>query len=205
MALSALLAGGLGPVAGAYQAAPGLADLVQSPQDLMPTPNIPKPKAFGKGGDGWKILGLIGDALQVTGGGRASYAPMVAEQQQLETQGRQRLAELMAKAQAAQEARQQALEDQKTLIDYRVDNPGQDSFGRALTGAGIDLASPEAKALYRKRAEMLTNPVQLVPDGMGGYQAVRPNAMGGSLPQGYDPSEWEVVPGDAGSNASGGF
>lgn len=33
-----------------------------------------QPKAFEKGGKGWQVLGVIGDALQVAGGGRATYA-----------------------------------------------------------------------------------------------------------------------------------
>lgn len=185
----------------------GLSGLLQQEaaqplQQPIPQVQAPKPSAFAKGGKGWEILGIIGDALQTAGGGQATYAPFVGEQRELETQGRQRLAELLQEQQQRQADRQAALEGQKSLIDYRNANPGMDSFGRALSGAGIE--GDEAKSLYRKRAEMLTNPVQLVPDGMGGYQAVRPNESGG-LPQGYDPSEWELIPGDAGGNASAGF
>lgn len=188
----------------------GLSDLLQQQavqplQQQLPQVTPPKPGTFDKGGNGWKILGLIGDALQVTGGGQATYAPAVAHERELETEGRQRLAELLMKQEQARLAREQALADQKTLIDYRAQNPGADMFTRTLQGAGMDLSSPDAKALYRKRAEMLTNPVQLVPDGMGGVTAIRPNSMGGGLPGGYDPNEWEVVEGDAGGNASGGF
>lgn len=212
------MATGLAGLLGAYtpsmmtmpQEPSGLADILQqqAAQPLMqqvPQVTPPKPGAFDKGGSGWNILGIIGDALQGAAGLQGTYGAAVAENNKLETEGRQRLAELLAKAEAAKVQRSQALEDQKSLIDYRSANPGPDTFGRALAGAGIDPNSPEARALYRKRAEMLTNPVQLVPDGMGGQIAVRPNEMGGGLPQGYDPEEWELVPGDAGSNASGGF
>ena len=43
----------------------------------MKDPQMPpaiKPKAFGKGGKAWKILGIIGDALQTAGGGRERVA-----------------------------------------------------------------------------------------------------------------------------------
>lgn len=186
----------------------GLSQMLQAEQPLqqqIPQVQPPKPSAFAKGGKGWEILGIIGDALQATGGGQPTYGPMMAEQRQEEERGRQRLAELLMQQQQRQADRDAALQDRMKIIDYQRENPAPDAFGRALMGAGIDPSSAEAQALYRKRAEMLTNPVQLVPDGMGGYQAVRPNEAAGGLPQGYDPNEWELVPGDAGGNASGGF
>ena len=51
----------------------------------MKDPQMPpaiKPKAFGKGGKAWKILGIIGDALQTAGGGRGTYMPAMLELQQ---------------------------------------------------------------------------------------------------------------------------
>lgn len=50
-------------------------------QDPKMPPAI-KPKAFGKGGKAWKILGIIGDALQTAGGGRATYMPAIMDLQQ---------------------------------------------------------------------------------------------------------------------------
>jgi hypothetical protein len=151
-----------------------------------------KPKAFGKGGTGWKILGVIGDALQAAGGGKGTYAESMMDLQKRTDDERKWQAQL---AQQAEIARMKAAD------------PGEDSFTRAMMGAGIQPGSPEYIQMARKRAEMLTNPVQLVPDGMGGQVAVRPNSMGGGLPQGYDPSEWEVAPGPGGgvSNGTGGF
>src|SRR3546814_17694082 len=64
-------------------------------QDVTPA-SLPKPGAFAKGGKGWQIMGIIGDALQAAGGGRPTYAPAMMERQQLETEGRQRLQQLMA-------------------------------------------------------------------------------------------------------------
>lgn len=196
----------------------GLADILQqqATQPLMqqfPPVEAPKPGAFQKGGRGWEILGLIGDALQTTGGGQATYAPMVAHERELETEGRQRLAELIARQQQRQQEREQALADRKALIDYGNANPAPDSFQKAIMGAKIDPNSERYRQLYEKRAEMLTNPVQLVSDGMGGTVAVRPNEAGGLQPghteDGYtfmggdpgDPSNWKQgggVGGDTG-------
>lgn len=208
MALTELMS--YAPTMAAMQQPQGLAGILQqqATQPLMqPIPQVqePKPSAFAKGGKGWEIVGILGDALATAGGGQATYGPMMAEQRQLEEKGRQKLAELMAQIEQRKADRAAALEDRKTIIDYQRDNPAPDSFQKALMLAGIDPDSDEARNLARKRAEMLTNPVQLVPDGMGGYAAVRPNEAASGLPQGYDPSEWELVPGDAGGNASGGF
>ncbi len=69
--------------------------------------------------------------------------------------------------------------------------PSDDAFTRALEAAGIKPGTPEYQQMARQRAQMLTQPVQLVPDGMGGMTAVRPNvmdapqALGSELPQGW--------------------
>lgn len=179
----------------------GLSQMLQAEQPFqqqIPQVQAPKPSAFAKGGKGWEILGIIGDALQTAGGGQATYGPMMAEQRQEEERGRQRLAELMMQQQQRQADRDAALQDRMKIIDYQRENPAPDAFGRALMGAGIDPASAEAQALYRKRAEMLTNPVQLVPDGMGGYQAVRPNGAAGGLQPGHTEDGYTFMGGDPG-------
>lgn len=163
---------------------------MQPLQQQIPQVTPPRQGAFDKGGDGWKIIGIIGDAMQGFSGREGSFANAMQQQTELETQGRQKLAEMLQQQQQRQAEREQALADQKALIDYRAKNT-PDTFGRALTGAGIDPNSEEARGLYRKRAEMLTNPVQLVPDGMGGYQAVRPNEAGGGAPSGLQPGYTE--------------
>lgn len=63
--------------------------------EMAPLPGV-KPSTWGQGGKGWQIMGIIGDALQAAGGGRPTYMPFVQEQQQMETEGRQRLAERQA-------------------------------------------------------------------------------------------------------------
>jgi len=98
---------GTHPIAGpsAY-GTPGIGDGV--PGGNLPTdPRIAKalqPGMFGKGGRGWQILGIIGDALQTAGGGKATYqeaqqkwAEMEQERQKLSTEQQYKLAELATK------------------------------------------------------------------------------------------------------------
>lgn len=124
----------------------GLASLMQ--QNVMPgdqpglppiegLPGMKKPGAFAQGGKGWQIMGIIGDALQAAGGGRPTYMPMVQEQQQLETQGRQRLAERQAEQKAQL---QQAL----TLAAFKRANPDPTSMEQDL--AAYQRMTPEQRA-----------------------------------------------------------
>lgn len=163
-------------------------------QQQIPQVQAPKPSAFAQGGRGWEILGIIGDALQTAGGGQATYAPLMAERRELEEKGRQRLSELMMEQQQRQADRDAALEGQKALIDYRRENPGQTQlalnyeYARSQPGQE-SLTFPQFMSMYKP---------QIVGGAETGYYNVSPGAQGG-LPQGYDPEEWEVVPGGAGS------
>lgn len=58
-------------------------------------PQLPKPKAFGQGGKGWQIIGIIGDALSAVGGGEPTYLNTMMQRQQDDQKARQRLQELM--------------------------------------------------------------------------------------------------------------
>lgn len=69
------------------------------PQQLPTDPRAAqatRPGFFGKGGRGWGILGVIGDGLQVAGGGRATYQDHMQQQQEYA----QRLQELQAEREA---------------------------------------------------------------------------------------------------------
>jgi hypothetical protein len=112
----------------------GLAGILQgAPQSIAPgemsiqIPSLPdmskKPGAFSKGGKGWQIMGIIGDALQTAGGGRGTYAPFVADQQEREDLARQRLQEMMARRQERQEDRANSLEDWQIKQQWERDNP----------------------------------------------------------------------------------
>src|SRR3546814_7684001 len=72
---------------------------------------------------GWQIMGIIGDALQAAGGGRPTYAPAMMERQQLETEGRQRLQQLMAQRETKEADRAADLQTWKIKQDYTRENP----------------------------------------------------------------------------------
>ena len=154
-------------------------------QENTPMPQMPKPKLFGEGGRGWQILGIIGDALQTAGGGQGTYMPYVAKQQELETEGRQRLAELLERQRQRQEDRDAALQGQMQLHDYRTQNPGptnaQKEYEWARTQPGMENVS------YQDWVANYYRP-QFFEQGGQRYQ-VTP----GGMPSGYDPNEWEVV------------
>lgn len=158
-----------------------------------------KPGAFTKDGIGWKILGIIGDSLATAGGGQGTYMPAMLDLQQQTAKERQFQEQLAAKQGAEWDMWQRQQQWKKDNPD-----PGDDAFTRAMAAAGIQMGTPEYMQMARKRADMLTNPVQLIPDGFGGATPARPNSMGSGFPQGYDPNEWEVVGGGA-SNGTGGF
>lgn len=140
---------GVYPMAQQEQQPMGLASLLpldtplQQPivaGDQPPLPQMPgvkNPGAFSRGGKGWEILGIIGDGLQTAGGGRPTYAPFIQEQQQLETQGRQRLAERQAERQAMM---QQWIAQQ----DYKRLNP--DPTGMESDLAAFNRMTPEQRA-----------------------------------------------------------
>jgi hypothetical protein len=97
----------------------------------MPT-NIRQPKAFGRGGKGWQIVGLIGDALQAAGGGKGTYLPYIAEQQQMESRAREKLLEIIEARRQKAEDRTAALEDWKVKEQWQRDNPAPVSDARTL-------------------------------------------------------------------------
>ena len=77
---------------------PGIGDDI--PGNIPSDPRIAqamKPGMFGRGGRGWQILGTIGDALQVAGGGRATYADEQRHWADMEAERQQRMEELAAK------------------------------------------------------------------------------------------------------------
>lgn len=92
----------------------------------------------------------------------------------------------------------------KKETDLEYDTNGDDSFTRALAAANILPGSPEYIELARKRAEMLVNPVQLVPDGFGGMTPVRPQSMPSGPPIGSVIPDPRKAGGGVG-NGVGGF
>lgn len=143
---------------------------------------------YQKPSTGKMIAGVIGDTLAQWGGGQATFLPgLQARQQQAE------------QAAAYQRKRTDDFADWQKRQDYEAAHPkapADDTFTRTLTGAGIDPASPQGKALFLQRAQALANPAQFIPDGAGGGHYARPNAavpqapvgkltpMGGGAPRG---------------------
>jgi len=134
------------------------------------------------------IIGTLGDTLSQLGGGRGSYLP-----------GLQMRQAQAAEAAQYQQRRADEYSDWERKQAYEAAHPkapADDSFARALAGAGIDPTSPQGRALYNQRAQSLANPAQFIPDGAGGGQYVRPNGtppaapvgkltpLGGATPQG---------------------
>lgn len=158
----------------------------------LPDMAAEKPKLFGKGGKGWQVLGIIGDALQTAGGGRATYMPAMLDMQ----------------AKVDEERKWQAqLQQQMELARIKANDPGDDAFTRAMQGAGIQPGTPEFIAMARKRAETLVDPVVNIPlpngetyigprsgmPGIGGV-APAPNAPAPQMPRVTSPDEAMKLP-----------
>ena len=157
----------------------GLASFL--PQMQVPQGNTDalKPKAFGKGGRGWEILGIIGDALQTAGGGQATYAPFVLNQREQEEEGRRRLAEHQAQ-------RDGRLGDLLFIENWKRNNPAPTNAQREYEWAK---SQPGMEGIsYRDWVTNYYRP-QFFEQGGQRYQVTQ----GGGMPQGYDPGEWEVV------------
>lgn len=78
------------------------------PANIMPgdqpgfpqMPGAEKPKAWGKGGRAWQIMGVIGDALQKAGGGEATFMPAFLDMQEQTRKERETQRKLAEQAQA---------------------------------------------------------------------------------------------------------
>lgn len=142
---------------------------------IVAEPNAEGVSQFQKPNTLQTIAGILGDTLSTVGGGQASFLPGLAQQRQLQSQ-----------AQMAAAKRTADFGDFTARHDYEVahpKSPADDVFTRTLSAAGISPDSPEAVALYRKRAETLANPTpQWVPDGFGGGKFIAPGGAG-SAPQ----------------------
>ena len=93
------------------------------------------------------IAGLVGDSLLGATGHNAVFSPMMAQNRQNE-------------AILQRQAQQQAAEYQRHMDEKAWDraHPALDTFGQQIAGAGIDPASPEGQAYYRKHLDASADP-----------------------------------------------
>lgn len=91
-----------------------------------------------------KVLGAIGDGLQVAGGGRATFAQYVQDMQQQEAEQRARLQEMRKKAEQDALERQMAREDFEYQQRFKAENPGptalEQNIGYLESKYGPDVA-----------------------------------------------------------------
>lgn len=154
-------------------------------------PGVKKPGAFSQGGKGWEIMGIIGDALQAAGGGRPTYMPMVQEQKQLETEGRQRLAERQAERQALM---QQWIAQQQ----WKKANPDPSSMETDLEA--WNRMSPEQRAQYAAMQDV-KSPIA-VSGPQGTYRVARTVGQPPAIRPGVIEDGHEYVGGDPASPSS---
>lgn len=107
--------------------------------------------------------------------------------------------QMAREAQAAQQARMQGREDYSWQLGEKAKYETPDIPAAQKNYQWWDSLPPAEKAKYAQY-QSVVNPKWIT--GADG----RPQQMtGGGLPQGYDPNEWEIVEGDGGGNATGGF
>lgn len=126
---------------GQYQT-PGIGDGIPGNPQIgdMHAPQLPvdpraaqalKPGFFGKGGKGWGILGVIGDGLQVAGGGRATYQDYMQQQQEYAQRLQELQAEREARMQERQQSAEQGFETWKQQQQWALEHPDPTSIQRS--------------------------------------------------------------------------
>lgn len=173
-------------------------DLGAMPAGLTLGATTPQPKKggglFGSNSALWKVMGAVGDAMSMSNGLPATFTPaMLAQRQHQQT---------MAEKEADRQAQ---FQNEVALARIKAADPGDDAFTRAMQAAGYVPGSPEYVALAKKRAESLTNPVQFMSDGMGGYIPVRPYGGDGSAPPTQPVGKITLIPGGGVGNGASGF
>lgn len=168
--------GGLAALLGQGAIQPNVAPM-QAPQANIPDPNK-RPV--------WKdILGGVLDTIAIAGGREGGYWPAITKEQELETEGRRKLEQMLALQQQKRAEREEALQGQMQLHDYRTANPGptnaQKEYEWARQQPGMENVS------YQDWVTNYYRP-QFFEQGGQRYQVTQ-----GGLPPEYDPNEWEIV------------
>lgn len=185
----------------------GLAGLMmpqpQVPNLQMPMPApVPAPEAPRDRSGLWRIIGAIGDGLQVAGGGQATFGPAMMQMRDQQAQEQAFREKLKAEAEQRRQEREARMADAIALKEWERANPGQTADMRNLEWYK---SLPESdRAVYDRLKPFVVNGPDgpyIVPRSAG------PTASQGvtTLPPGYDPSEWEPVAGGPQASPAGGF
>lgn len=194
---------------------PGIGDEVRGtqpignmqPQQLPTDPRAAqatRPGFFGKGGRGWGILGVIGDGLQVAGGGRATYQDHMQQQQEYA----QRLQELQAERQARQQERMmpraEQVGDSIGVLDPSTGQftptytaPPQQSEQERLIDAWGREQDPERKAMIERTIRGFQYTPEVMDARTQARMAIADHQFGNSL-------RLKQTPGASGGGSRGG-
>lgn len=171
--------GGGSSIPASAEVSVGPSDRVLAPTGMFGSaPQLPfniagnvKPSFFGEGGTGRTIVGAIGDALSVAGGGRPVYLPLQLQKRQMEREDARRAADRQAQWQ--QWVQQEIWKRANPLP------PQPTEFERQLDAGGF--SPTERQTLIQDYVRNRANPIQAVPftdeQGQRGLQFVRPSAM----------------------------
>jgi len=98
-----------------------------------------------------KVLGIIGDGLQIAGGGRASYMPGIQAERQRQQEFEQawNLAEMQGQRENARWLGQK---------QWEREHPAPTDLENYMRAAGIDPASDEGKGMFKQKAQNTANP-----------------------------------------------
>ena len=144
-------------------------------RDLAPDPRVAKalqPRPFDKGGRGWQILGILGDALATAGGAQPTYMPAMRERQRL------------AAEQQRWDAEQQ-MNRAKLAWEIRKDmRPDVRSVGRSVVSVPIE-GDPKVLFTAPTDAEQYAANLGLNPGDDGYSDAIMDATLRGSGPTAF--------------------
>jgi hypothetical protein len=169
------------PMAGSPYQTPGFG-IDRSADGMSPVARDAVVPTYKKPSTAQLIVGTLGDTLSQISGGRGNFLSGLQEHQKYAQQA-------TLQSQLYQQRRTDEYTDWERKKQYEAAHPKaptDDAFTSTLRNAGIDPASPQARALYMQRAQTLASPApNFVSDGAGGGRWVQPPAPGtmGTAPQ----------------------
>ncbi len=181
-----------------------IVDILSGP---MPSQmQVQKPKAFGKGGTGWAIAGIIADAIAKGFGSEPGFGPNYLKAQEDEratNQFNQRWQQKVAQDREDRlDAANIAVERQKALLDYKranPDPPDPTTAARMLVERGFQPGTPE---FQRELGRYMNRPVMINGQPFGyGEDAPSDGAGGGrsAVRTGVDSTGRRVIQYDDGT------